>query len=130
MKSVISRLSSAPSLWFPLIIVYRKKKKAAIAIIVLLTIGATSCYQQFYRPNTKFSTDADMIQKLQASNKYFILHLPERNVGLINLSIKNEIIEANEILLPSSHTSELNPNSGRANVVKKSDKDSVLLEVH
>ncbi len=130
MKSVISRLSTAPYLLFPLIIVYRKKKKATIAIILLLTIGATSCYKQFYQSNTKYTTDTDMLQKLQASNKYFILHLPERNIGLINLSIKNDIIEATEVLLPPSHTSELNPKTKGSNSVKISDKDSVLMEVH
>lgn len=130
MKSITSRLSTATFIWLPLYFIYRKKKKTTLAIFLILTVISTSCYQQYYRSNTKATTDKDMLQKLQASNKYFILHLPDRTVGLKDLAIKDSIIEADEVFLSTAHLNELNPNINKSNTVKRLNKDSVLVEVH
>ena len=108
-----------------------RKYKLLIAVSVLLiTATIAGCYQQYYRTHTKTTTDADMIQKLQASDKYFILHLPDRTAALQNLVVKDNTIEADEVFITPAHTSELSAKTDRANVVKKSNKDSALIEVH
>lgn len=107
------------------------KNKTVMALItMLIAAAAAGCYQQYYRTHTKASADADMIHKLQANDKYFILHLPDRIVALQNLVVKDNSIEADEANLSPAHTSELSPKTDRSNAVKKNNKDSVLIEVH
>lgn len=110
--------------------IYKKCKPAIYVAACLVVISITSCYQHFYRTNTKPSTDADILQRLQSSNKYFIIHFPDRNAGLQNVTINQNNIEGDEVVLPAWHTGQLKPKTNRANMVPKAERDSVLMQVH
>lgn len=98
--------------------------------MLVINVFATGCYHQFYRSGTKSLVDADMMQKLQASDKYFILHLPDRTIHLQNLTVKDNQIEAEEALLQPEHSRALNPDTSNSNNIKKRNKKFVLTEVH
>lgn len=124
-------LSSINAITFlALYCIYKKSKVATLVCVLLFAGSITGCYQQFYRTNTRQSADRDILQRLQASNKFFIVHFPDRNAGLRNVSVNQNTIEGDEILLPAEHTSELKPKTKGSNVVKRFDKDSVLMQVH
>lgn len=98
--------------------------------IWLFVISLSSCYQHYYRTNTQQSTDADILKRLQTSDKYFIIHFPDRNSALRNITINQNNIEGDEAPLPNWHSGELKPNPSGTNAVPHVKMDSVLTEVH
>lgn len=110
--------------------IYKKCRQGIYVAVLLIACTITSCYQHFYRTNTKPSTDTDILQRLQSSRKYFIIHFPDRNSGLENVTINQNNLEGNEVNLPAWHNTELKPNITGTNAVPKGEKDLVLTQVH
>lgn len=110
----------------------QKKINALPAFILLFfTLILSSCFQHYFRTGTKLSEEGAAIQKLQNSNKYFILHCGDNKIyGFSNVLISSNEIDGKLVELPPEHSKYLNPVIGKANRVKKSDKKNALLEVH
>jgi hypothetical protein len=132
MKPLTNRLAhSALAVLFPLYFVWKKRKTTTIFILLILMVAFTSCFQHYYRTHTKTSVDENTLQRLKNSQKYFILHFSNnRTLGLNNISVNNDKLEADLAELPQEHQNYLNPNTQKANRVKKIDKAQTLMEVH
>lgn len=98
----------------------------AVASIVL-----ASCFQHYFRTNTKTSVDEATLKLLQNSNKYFVIHFVDNKVsGLKNVFVSGDKLSGNPVELPEEHFKYINPVIKKPNRVDKKDKATTLLEVH
>ncbi|MEP7373694.1 MAG: hypothetical protein ABI675_09925 [Chitinophagaceae bacterium] len=118
--------------FFPLYFVWKKAKNNRIGLALLVTaIVFTGCFQHFFRTNTQTSVDDTTLKLLQNSNKYFVIHFVDNTVlGLNNVSVNSDKLEASMVELPDEHSKYINPLADKANSVSKRDKVAALLEVH
>lgn len=107
-----------------------KVKWAALFFMLMLSFSLLSCYQHYFRTHTQNKADADMLERLRSSNKIFLVHYQNGIVALQNVSIKNNTLTADTSLLDQLHLKYANPETGRTNRVKKTDKPGTLMEVH
>src|SRR6476620_2939194 len=105
-------------------------KKLLLLSSYIIYLLITGCFQHYYKVNSSHSVTTDMLQRLKDSRKYFVLHLPDRNVGRENVKLTEDRIEGDPVLLSENHTNGLKPKLTKSNVVIKSQKDSLLMEVH
>lgn len=130
MKSITGNLPGYTTLLlFPLIFLYQKKKKYFLLLIFPL-LAICSCYQKYFKTDTRKQVDQDMLQNLQSMNKYFIVHYKDGAYALNNVTVKDNIIGADKSVIPPEHNLFMNPDTAKANRVKISDKENVLMEVH
>jgi hypothetical protein len=131
MKSITSRLSGiAPVIMFPLYIIFRKNKKTGMALLLFITICLSSCFLHFYKTNTDHTVDAATIQKLQAGNKYFILHAGDAVFTIKNLKATNDILEGDLEKLPKEQLKYIHADSEKENRFPIRDRSIVLYAVH
>lgn len=131
MKPVTSHLANiAIPVFSPLYLIWKKTKKGTVVVLLITVAVLTSCFQHYYRTHTQTSADAATIQRLQNANKYFILHLKNTVLGLTNVSVSGDKLEADIAALPADHSKYINPDTSRTNRVKKGNKHATLMEVH
>jgi hypothetical protein len=131
MKPITNRLASiAGPLLFPLGYLLRKGKKKNIALLLVIAVVLTSCFQHYFRTNTQENVDAAAVQKLLAADKYFIVHFGNTVKKLLNVSVTAEKLEADIDALSPEHAKYLDPNTEQTNRVKFKDKINTLAEVH
>lgn len=105
-------------------------KRSTIAFVLIIVVF-TGCFQHFFRTNTQTSVDEATLKLLQNSNKYFVIHFVDNTVlGLNNVSVTSDKLEASMVELPDEHSKYINPLPNKANSVSKRDKVAALLEVH
>ncbi|QEC69153.1 hypothetical protein FRZ67_18215 [Panacibacter ginsenosidivorans] len=130
MKPIISRLSQHSTLFFfPLLLLLRWKWRNYIFIVLGIIILA-GCFRKFYNTGTTTNVDSNMIERLKAENKYFIIHYRDTILQLDNISIGNNVLTGKSGQLSTEHTSQLNPESNKPNPFKNANKAAVLSEVH
>jgi len=132
-KSAQDRLASiVNSLLFPLWHIWHKKGKFGVSVfLVLIAFISTGCFQHYYKTNTQTSVDSATLVQLQKSNKHFVVHIDSiRAVGLTNVSVDSNRLEGSFVPVPAKYEKYLAPKVEKPNVVKKSDKKTVLNEVH
>ena len=106
-------------------------KNRLTAILLVVTVVCTGCFQHYFRTNTQTSVDEATLKLLQNSNKYFVVHFNENRVfGLNDVSVSGDKLEASLVVLPDEHNDYINPKSDKANSIYKRDKGTALLEVH
>jgi len=104
--------------------------RSTIALLVIMVVFP-GCFQHFFRTNTQTSADETALKLLQNSNKYFVIHFDSSRIyGLNNVSVSNDKLEGNLVVLPGEHNKYLEPVIDEANRVAKRDKATALLEVH
>ena len=133
MKPFTKRRAYIASLVFsPLFLLGRTAGRNRIfPALLVITILFTGCFQHYFRTNTQTSADATILNRLQNSNKYFVVHFTDNKVfGLNNVSVNNDKLEGNLVVLPDEHNKYLEPVNDEANRVAKRDKATALLEVH
>lgn len=109
----------------------QKKINALPAFILLFfTLILSSCFQHYFRTGSTKNVDTITLQKLQNANKYFILHLKNTVLGLTNIKVSENKLEADLTGLPEGHGKYLEPGIKRSNQVAKKLKPLVLMEVH
>lgn len=130
MKSITGHLAgSATLLMFPLLFLWQKKRKYLL-LLVFPAIVISSCYQHYFRTKTQQTLNQDLLQNLQSMNKYFIIHFKDGAYALNNMSVQNNIINAEKTSIPDKHGLFMNPDTAKTNRLKKTDKKNVLMEVH
>jgi len=94
-------------------------------------MSLSSCFVNFYRPNTKTSIDASSVSRLSSEKKYFIIHFIDSISGLENVYAKDSSIYGRLVRLPGEHSKHLHPNpQDKAVKIKSKYKEDALSEVH
>ncbi len=131
MKPTISKLSYRSIYFFFSVPPLLKRKLRFIPLFFLLAFILPGCLNKFYSVRTTTRIDTDTIEKLIAADKYFIIHYQDSVLQLDDISIANNILIGKRGLLSPEHTTQLNPNESKPNVIKKDDSlEEVLSEVH
>ena len=131
MKAIINRLAHYASyLFLTPYYVWRKIKARPAAILIFSLLILSSCFQHYFRTSSTKKTDTATLQKLQNANKYFILHLKNTVLGLTNIKVAEDKLEADLIGLPVEHSKYLEPSMKRSNQVQNKIYPLVLMEVH
>jgi hypothetical protein len=121
-----------------LLTVLRSRKKLVLVYLFSAGLLFTGCYLNFYKTNTQPTLDKATIESLQNKNRYFIGHLKDGNYALKNISINNNLMEADAEPLAAEHTKYLNPDENQGYMHHPGEssprykkKDEVMLsEVH
>lgn len=118
-------------LFFPVLFLFiRSRKNFGLIWLLFIALVFTGCFLNFYKTNTKNGLDESMLSALKNKNKYFVVHLKnEKVMALKNISINNNLIDADTEPLTINHTKYLNPFANRSLRYKKKD-DAVLSEIH
>jgi hypothetical protein len=99
-------------------------------LLLIPSLFFASCFQHYFRTNTRYEADTAIIEGLRSANKYFIIHSGSRVMGTDKLSVKNNLLEADLVLLPKEHSYYSNPNTEKENFMKANRQKSTLMEVH
>lgn len=108
----------------------RKLRWPTYALMLLMTLSFSSCFKQYYQPNTQGKADAVNLSKLQAENRFFIVHTPDGIYALNNQKVEGNILSGSLSPLAPPHDKYINPRIDRTNDFKRIDKAVVLSEVH
>lgn len=107
-----------------------QKIRNTVALLVVVLVF-TGCFRHYFKTNTQTTADPTILDSFQKSKKYFIVHFSDGNIfGLDNVSITNDKIEGNLVILPDEHNKYLHPGADSTYPVKKKHKSTVLMEVH
>lgn len=108
------------------------KRNLVHLLLVFLALGLSSCFLHYYKTNSQDHIDEASVQKLVNSDKYFILHLNDKEYSLNNIKVVNESMEADLDSVAPGHSKflYLYPRSAAHNRFPAKDKDYVLNEVH
>ncbi|MGI8582457.1 MAG: hypothetical protein ACR2KX_09680 [Chitinophagaceae bacterium] len=110
---------------------YLLVKKKPVLYLFLISILFTGCFLNFYKPTSRNTVDNTLLTTLKNSDKYFIVHLKDGNYALKNLSVNNNLIDADVEPVATEHTIYLKtPNPQSSPRYKKKDQSYVLNEVH
>lgn len=98
--------------------------------LMAVTTLTAGCFQQYYKTNTRPEADAAVIQQMKAADKYFIIHYVDKIMAAQNLSVTNEVLEADLQALPKEHARYTSPTDEDRNPMKAKYKATTLTEVH
>jgi len=97
---------------------------------ILVVISQCSCFKQFYQTNTVHSVTAPMLEKLDSSQKLFIVHTSINAFSLKNVNINSEMISGDRHFSNSKYDDLLNPQGEKGNKMSKAERAICLSEVH
>jgi hypothetical protein len=106
------------------------RKSLNFAILLLITISQSSCFQHFYQTNTVNKVDTTSLKNLNAENKYFVVHTPDEVFAIKNIKVDSQTISGDRNALNKESENYLNPEVGKPNRYPKKEKATVLSEVH
>jgi hypothetical protein len=113
-RSRISPASIITFLLFPVLFLFLKYRKRTVIFYSLTAVLLFSgCYQKFFRTNSRSSMDQQTMTALKNRDKYIILHLKDGVVvSLRNVSINNNVLEADTEPVSEAHSKYLHPDLG------------------
>lgn len=129
-KFTVSPASVFSFLLFPILFLFLKfQRKYRFLYLLVIALLFTGCYLNFFRTNTRNGLDKSTISALKNKNKYFIVHLKDGNYALKNISVNNNVVDADVEPLSDYHTKYLHPAAGTYPTYKKKDVE-MLSEIH
>ena len=96
------------SLLIPLYFIWKKAKRKSIVLLFAVSLILAGCFQHYYRINSKTSLDEATLQQLMTANKYFIIHYKGKTMGVKNITVKGETVNAETTALPPHHSKHIN----------------------
>ncbi len=117
-------------IFFPyLFLAVKGRRKHAIIYMSAMLLFFSGCYLKFYNTNSTNTIDKQTIDELKNENKYFIVHLKDTVNGLKNLSVNNNVIEADVDTLPPEHYNFARKKPSTSYTYSK-ENAAVLNEIH
>jgi hypothetical protein len=101
-----------------------------IILLLLIVPLFSSCFQHYYKTNSRTSADATQVEKLKAENKYFIIHYNDKITGTQNVNLTQGSMEFSAVTLPKEHSYYISASPDKPNVVRIKHKATTLKEVH
>jgi hypothetical protein len=100
------------------------------AVLMMLIITQTSCFQHFYQTNSINKADTSVLKRLNEEKKYFIIHTPTEVFALKNIKVDSERISGERDYFGKKHEPYLEPEASTANQFPKKYAETVFSEVH
>lgn len=101
-----------------------------ILLLLLIVPAFSSCFQHYYKANSRTQTDAAQIEKLKTENKYFIVHYNDKITGTQNISLSENTLQFEATALPKEHSYYTSASPDKSNVIRIKHKAATLKEVH
>jgi hypothetical protein len=100
------------------------------ALMILLMLSLSSCFQKFYKTNTVAATDSVTLNKLVAENKIFILHAADGAFTVLNPAVDADVFTGDKAPLNPAYDKYNDPKSDEPNHLNMKKSGVVLKEVH
>lgn len=130
MKQIFNRPTGKAKSIFSWLFMFCLQPAKKILLIVLGGVALSSCFQHYYKVNSKEVVDTAVIEQLKAANKYFIFHFDEKVMGTQQLNLVNDQLEADLVALPKEHAHHTKPKLDTKNGMKAKNQANTLMEVH
>ena len=98
--------------------------------LALIAVSQNSCFQHYYKTNTRVKPDFEILKELDAEKKYFIVHADHAVFGLNTVTVDSFSISGNREMLDTNHSKNLNPKGVQSNRFPVMKAASVFSEVH
>jgi hypothetical protein len=99
-------------------------------LMPLILFCQGGCFRQYYQTNTSRTVNIDTLAKLNAENKFFIVHTPDSIFGLREVTVGKDALTGEQDTLNRNFEKYLYPKSEMGNPVRRSQVSVVIEEVH
>jgi len=99
-------------------------------LMPLILFCQGGCFRQYYQTNTSRTVNIDTLAKLNAENKFFIVHTPDSIFGLKEVIVGKDALTGGQDTLNRNFKKYLYPKSETGNPVRLSQVTVVTEEVH
>jgi hypothetical protein len=101
-----------------------------IFFLALIASSLSSCFQQYYKTNTKAKIVASNFESPHIQNKVIIVHTPAEAFILKNAQLNNETLTGDKEILNPKYEKYMNPDANSANRYPKKEKEIALSQLH
>ncbi|MDB5278023.1 MAG: hypothetical protein JWR61_2978 [Ferruginibacter sp.] len=102
----------------------------SVLLLLLASALLSGCFLHYYKTNTTEQVSTTVMEKLVNTDKYFIVHFPDKIMGLQNVKLANDRLQAELVALPKEHSYYTAPVVNEANKMKAKYQQQTLVEVH